>query len=111
VSSLIIACNTLPDWTGLDGSESDKTDMGNLPSTFFKVGRRAGQLDSGIKTSFLLWSHNSSQTRRHAESVCSRVDWMNLEALQWKSTCKLHSTTCDMQTFISLKKASSNTDV
>lgn len=45
-----------------------------LPGTFFKVGRRAGQLDSGIKTSFLLWSHNSSQTRRHAELVCSRVD-------------------------------------
>lgn len=79
VSSLIIASNTLPNWTGWDGRESDKTDMGNLPTllpgTFFKVGRRAGQLDSGIKTSFLLWSHNSSQKRRHAESVCSRVNW------------------------------------
>lgn len=63
--------------TGLDGSETDKTDMGNLPCyqvPFFKVGRRAGQLDSGRKTSFLLWSHNSSQKRRHAEPVCSRVD-------------------------------------
>lgn len=50
---------TLPDWTdwtGPDGSETDKTDMGNLPTllpgTFLKVGRRAGQLDSGTKTSF-----------------------------------------------------------
>lgn len=32
VSSLIIASNTLPDWTGPDGSETDKTDMGNLPT-------------------------------------------------------------------------------
>lgn len=32
VSSLIIASNTLPHWTGPDGSETDKTDMGNLPT-------------------------------------------------------------------------------
>lgn len=42
VSSLIIASNTLPHWTGPDGSETDKTDMGNSPTllsgTFFKVG-------------------------------------------------------------------------
>lgn len=35
VSSLIIASNKVPyyvhDWTGPDGSETDETDMGNLP--------------------------------------------------------------------------------